>query len=60
MNKNVIKPINQVIKSDQNCFGQKDSFSKESLESKKTPLTYQIKERMVIFNLNKLGNINKD
>lgn len=34
MNRNVVKPRNQVIKSDQNYFGQKDSFFKESLERK--------------------------
>lgn len=59
MNKNVTKPRNQIIKSDQNYFGQKDSFFKERLERKKL-LTYKIKERMVSFNLNKLGNINED
>lgn len=35
MNENVIKPRNQVIKSDQSYFGQKDPFFKDSLERKK-------------------------
>lgn len=58
MNKNVIKPRNRVIKSDQTVLDRKVHFS-ESLERKKL-LTYQIKERTVSFNLNKLGNVNKD
>lgn len=43
MNKNVIKPRNRVIKSDQNCFGQKGSFFREFGKKKAINISNQRK-----------------